>query len=101
MKTLALSAPTILQAIFSLETVYVLTGLLLFAAEAGRLVHTPSFWVKIATLPAAILYTFTVRRRVAERSGADTSRLTRATATVSLLLWFTVAAAGRWIGFSS
>ena len=77
------------------------TGILLFASEAGRVLHTPSFWVKIATLAAAILYTFTVRRRVAERSGADTSRLTRATATVSLLLWFTVAAAGRWIGFSS
>jgi hypothetical protein len=76
------------------------TGLLLFAAEAGRLVHTPSFWVKIGTLPVAILYTFTVRRRVATRS-LDASRLTRVTAAVSLLLWFTVAAAGRWIGFSS
>jgi hypothetical protein len=77
------------------------TGILLFASEAGRVLHTPAFWVKIATLPVAILYTFTVRRRVAAQSGADTSRLTRVTATVSLLLWFTVAAAGRWIGFSS
>jgi hypothetical protein len=76
------------------------TGLLLFASEPGRVLHTPAFWVKIATLPAAILYTFTLRRRVATQS-LDTSRLTRGTATVSLLLWFTVAAAGRWIGFSS
>ena len=57
--------------------------------------------MKIATLPVAVVYTFTVRRRVAAQSGADTSRLTRVTATISLLLWFTVAAAGRWIGFSS
>ena len=77
------------------------TGLLLFASEAGRVIHTPAFWLKIATLPLAVVYTFTVRRRVAAQSGADTSRLTRVTATVSLLLWFTVAAAGRWIGFSS
>lgn len=76
------------------------TGLLLFASEGGRVLHTPAFWVKIATLPPAILYTFTVRRRVAAQS-LDTSRLTRVTATVSLLLWFTVAAAARWIGFST
>ena len=76
------------------------TGLLLVASEGGRVLHTPAFWVKIATLPLAVLYTFTVRRRVAAQS-LDTSRLTRVTATVSLLLWFTVAAAGRWIGFES
>ena len=35
------------------------------------------------------------------RSRPDTSRRTRVTAAVSLLLWFTVASAGRWIGFSS
>ena len=78
-----------------------LTGILLFTSEAGRVLHTPSFWVKIVTLPGAILYTFTVRRRVAAQSGPNPSRLTRVTASVSLLLWFTVAAAGRWIGFSS
>jgi len=76
------------------------TGVQLFASEAGRVLHTPAFWVKIATLPVALLYTFTVRKRVAVRS-LETSRLTRVTAAVSLLLWFTVAAAGRWIGFSS
>ena len=81
--------------------VMVSTGLLLFASEGGRVLHTPAFWVKLATLPLAILYTFTVRRRVAAQSGLDTSRLTRVTAAVSLLLWFTVAAAGRWIGFES
>lgn len=76
------------------------TGILLFASEAGRVLHTPAFRLKIATLPLAILYTFTVRRRVAAQSH-DTSQLTRVTAAVSLLLWLTVAAAGRWIGFSS
>jgi hypothetical protein len=78
----------------------VCTGALLFASETQRVLHTPPFWVKMGTLPVAILYTFTVRKRVAQ-SGTDTSPLTRRTAIVSLLLWFTVAAAGRWIGFSS
>ena len=77
------------------------TGFLLFMSEAVKCFHNPSFWVKMATLPLAILFTFTVRKRVAARPGLDTSLLTRVTATTSLLLWFTVAAAGRWIGFSS
>jgi len=96
--TLAASVHPWLKASLAL---IVSTGLLLFASEAARVLHTPAFWAKIATLPVAILYTFTVRRRVAAQSGPDTSRRTRVTATVSLLLWFTVAAAGRWIGFSS
>lgn len=53
------------------------------------------------TLPVALLFTFTVRRRVAGNPARATSAVTRLVAIVSLLLWFTVAAAGRWIGFSS
>jgi hypothetical protein len=77
------------------------TGFLLFMSEAVKCFHNPSFWVKIATLPVALLFTFTVRRRVATNPYRDTSRTTRLVGAVSLLLWFTVAAAGRWIGFSS
>lgn len=77
------------------------TGFLLFMSEAVKCFHNPSFWLKMGTLPVALLYTFTLRRWVATRPGRDTSALTRLVATVSLLLWFTVAAAGRWIGFSS
>ena len=78
-----------------------LTGFLLFMSEAVKCFHNPSFWLMICTLPVALLYTFTLRRWVARRPGRDTSALTRLVATVSLVLWFTVAAAGRWIGFSS
>ena len=77
------------------------TGFLLFMSEAVKCFHNPSFWLKMGTLPVALLYTFTLRRWVATRPGRDTSALTRLVATVSLLLWFTVAAAGRWIGLSS
>jgi hypothetical protein len=78
-----------------------LTGFPLFMSEAVKCFHNPSFSVKMATLPLALLFTLTVRRRVAAHPGRDTCALTRVVATVSLLLWFTVAAAGRWIGFSS
>jgi hypothetical protein len=77
------------------------TGLLLFISEAVKCFHNPSFWVKMSVLPVALLFTFLVRQRVALAATGGTSMRTRATAVVSLALWFTVAAAGRWIGFSS
>ena len=79
----------------------VLTGSSLFVSEAVKCFYNPSFWVKMSALPVALLFTFTIRHRVAAHPGRDTSLRTRIVATVSLLLWFTVAAGGRWIGFSS
>ena len=81
--------------------VMVSTGFLLFMSEAVKCYHNPSFWVKMTTLPVALLFTFAVRQRMATREGFTTSWQSRVLATVSLALWFTVAAAGRWIGFSS
>lgn len=77
------------------------TGIPLFMSEAVKCFHNPSFWVKITTLPVAVLFAVTIRRRVAAGAGSGTTPLTRLTAAMSILLWFTVAAAGRWIGFSS
>ena len=76
------------------------TGLLLFLSEAVKCYYNQSFWVKITTLPIALLFTFTVRARVAHSGGLDTSARTRAVGAASIALWFIVAAAGRWIGFS-
>ncbi len=77
-----------------------LTGTLLFLSEAVKCYHNPSFWVKMATIPIALLFTFLVRQPFALRV-ADTSARSRVVAATSLALWWTVAAAGRWIGFSS
>lgn len=81
----------------------VATGVLLFLSEAVKCYYNPSFWVKMTTLPVALLFTFLVRQRVATRpaTGPGTSWTNRAVATTSIALWLTVAAAGRWIGFSS
>lgn len=79
--------------------VLVLSGIGLFASEAVKCYYSYPFSVKIATLVVAVLFTFTVRRQVLD--SADSSDMTRkAVAVVSVALWFVVAAAGRWIGFS-
>lgn len=79
--------------------VMIATGVPLFLSESVKCYYSQAFWVKITTLPVALLFTFAVRQRVAmsERTTAPVAALTGA---ASLALWFTVAAAGRWIGFS-
>jgi NifU-like protein involved in Fe-S cluster formation len=54
----------------------------------------------MTTLVVALLFTFTVRSRMVRDDTFDTSARSRLLASASLMLWFTVAAAGRWIGFS-
>ncbi len=82
-------------------TVMVLTGVSLFLSEAIKCYYSQAFWVKMTALPLATLFALTVRRRVAAaEDGRFSPALRGAVALVSLLLWFTVGAAGRWIGFS-
>ena len=76
------------------------TGVPLFLSEAIRAYYNTSFWVKMCTLPLALAFTFAVRERVARREADDPGATGRIVGAVSLALWFTVAAAGRWIGFS-
>jgi hypothetical protein len=75
------------------------SGLLLFTSEAVKLYYHEAFWVKMTSLLLAMLFTFTVVRRVAL---ADRKSLAwnRVTALVSLVLWSGVGIGGRWIGFS-
>jgi hypothetical protein len=77
------------------------TGFLLFLSEAVKCYHNPSFWVKMTTLPFALLFAFVIREPLAMRDTLVTSWSSRALGVVSMALWFTVAAGGRWIGFSS
>ncbi len=76
------------------------TGMLLFLSEAVKCYYSQSFLVKMITLPVALVFTFTVRARIAGAGGLEASARSRMAAAASMLLWFTVAAAGRWIGFS-
>jgi hypothetical protein len=80
--------------------VLILTGVLLFLSEAVKCYYNQSFWVKMIALPVALVFTFTIRDRFAKRGGDDGATAVRLVALASMMLWFTVAAAGRWIGFS-
>ena len=79
--------------------VMILTGVLLFLSESVKCYYSQAFWVKITTLPVALAFTFAVRQRVVGVEGVSRA-IERLTGASSLLLWFVVAAAGRWIGFS-
>lgn len=77
------------------------TGILLFLSEAIKCYYSPAFSVKMTSLFLAILFTFTVRRKVAM---ADETRVgplwSKLVAMVSVTLWSGVGIGGRWIGFS-
>jgi hypothetical protein len=75
------------------------TGIPLFLSEAIKCYYNTAFWVKISTLPFAIAFTLAVKGRFA-RAAIATSGVSRLVGSADLLLWFAVAAGGRWIGFS-
>jgi hypothetical protein len=81
-------------------SVMIVTGLLLFLSEPIKLYYSDSFWVKITTLPIAIVFAFTIRSRVVKDTVRNTARLQLLVGALSVALWVIVAAAGRWIGFS-
>jgi hypothetical protein len=77
------------------------SGFLLFTSEAVKLYYHEAFWVKMSALLLSLVFTATVQRRTAlEDPDRVTLLRSRTVGLVSLLLWFLVGAAGRWIGFS-
>ncbi len=81
--------------------VLIVSGVALFASEAVKCYYSNPFWVKIITLFFATIYAYTLRRRVVFADAGQFGGGTQAVvALLSMGLWFTVAAAGRWIGFS-
>ena len=88
--------PWLVRAIF----VMLPTGILLFFSEAVKCYYNTSFWVKMSTLAVALVFTFVVRERMIRSGTLETSLQSRLLGATSLALWFTVAAAGRWIGYS-
>ena len=82
-------------------TLSFLTGIPLFLSESIKAYYSFAFWIKMISLFLALLFTFTIRRRLTRTDlTAERPRLGRAMAIVSLRLWFGVAWGGRWIGFS-
>jgi hypothetical protein len=81
--------------------VMLLTGVTLFMSEAIKCYYSTPFWVKMTSLALALLFTFTIRRKVTlAEEGRVRPVVYKLVALVSLALWFGVGAGGRWIGFS-
>jgi hypothetical protein len=76
------------------------TGVPLFLSESLKCYSRPAFWVKMAALVLALIFTFGVRNRWVLGRPTLSPLQARGIGVCSLTLWFTVAAAGRWIGFS-
>ena len=68
---------------------------------ALKIYYLPVFWYKMLALGAGVLFHFLVRRPLLQH---DLERINpvvlKMTAISSILVWFLVAATGRWIGFS-
>jgi hypothetical protein len=78
-----------------------LTGIPQFTTNALRYYASPVFAIKMGLLVAALLFTMTVRRRVAAADGDRMpSWVPKAVGAISLALWMGVTIGGRWIGFS-
>ena len=74
------------------------TGFPLLASEASKCYENPAFWWKMYFLLPAVVFHFTIRRRVLHAGSAG--RVPEVlTGLVSLLLWFGVGLSGRAIAF--
>ena len=76
------------------------TGVLQFMCFAAtKYYYLTAFWVKMAALSLALIFTFAVRRKVAMTDETRVAPIWRKlVAVVSLSLWSSVAIAGRLIG---
>ena len=81
--------------------VVVFTGVFMVCGVAVKVYYLPVFWYKMLTLSVGVLFAFYVRKPLVDRDLSDVSPLAiKLTAVASIMVWFTVAATGRWIGFS-
>ena len=81
--------------------VSILSGIFLSSVVAVKLYYNEMFWAKMASLVVGVVFVYAVRRPLLKFDHATINPwLLRAMALASMTVWFTVAASGRWIGFS-
>jgi ABC-type bacteriocin/lantibiotic exporter with double-glycine peptidase domain len=79
----------------------VISGIFMSSAVALKLYYNTMFWAKMASLTAGVVFVYAIRRPLLKFDHASIKPITlRMIAITSILIWFTVAASGRWIGFS-
>ena len=91
------------QRLFTLSLiVLVLSGTFMASAVALKLYYNEAFWAKMTGLLLGTLFVYFIRKPLFSRFEHDeiSPLAIKLTAISSLIVWFTVAASGRWIGFS-
>ena len=89
--------------LFNVALIVVLaSGIFMMSAVAIKLYYNEMFWVKMTSLGLGILFVYAVRRPLLLSYDHNTisALVLKSMAVTSMVLWFTVAASGRWIGFS-
>lgn len=77
------------------------SGIFMSSAVAIKLYYNEMFWAKMTALAAGLVFAYGIRRPLLRYDHASIDPwVRRLVAVTSLVLWFTVAACGRWIGFS-
>lgn len=85
-------------------TVQITTGMLLFSSEATRCYTNPAFRLKMLMIflagVNAMVFHYTAYRSVGKWDDAPTTPMgAKLAGSFSILLWFGIVAAGRWIAF--
>ena len=80
--------------------IVIFSGAILFLSQTQIYLVNSSFYFKIACLLVAIIYNFTIHRKVAASAASDASPTgAKVVAIVSLLLWLGTVAGGLFIAF--
>jgi hypothetical protein len=77
------------------------TGVFMACGVAMKIYYLPVYWFKMLALGAGMLFHFYIRKPLLAHD-IDTLNpvVVKLVAIASILVWFMVAATGRWIGFS-
>ena len=77
------------------------TGVFMACGVATKIYYLPVYWFKMLALSAGMLFHFQVRRPLLSHDIQSLNPVVvKMVAVASMLVWFMVAATGRWIGFS-
>jgi hypothetical protein len=76
-----------------------LSGPILFLSDVRMYLHNPSFVFKMYALAAAILFNYTIHRKIA-KSDSSSPGVRAVVAIVSLVLWVSVVFGGLFIAFA-
>jgi hypothetical protein len=87
---------------FTVALIVVMTsGIFMSSAVAMKLYYNQMFWAKMTSLALGVTFVYAIRRPLLKFNHDTINPWTiKLLAVTSISIWFTVAASGRWIGFS-